>query len=116
MPTTKTANTAKKQSSRKRLPHTIYTVRGQKRALFTIGPRNDQKLLDVPASLLEIAASGKATPDTYVVEEGLAPRGPGGQDELDALLADYLAQAERHQAVPMTVFAHEASLEAYAAA
>ena len=113
MPTT---TTPKKQSSVKRLPHTTYTIRGQKRALITIGPRNDQKLLDVPAALLEIAASGKATPDTYVVEEGLAPLGPGGKDELDALLADYLAQAERHQAVPMTVFAHEASLEAYAAA
>jgi len=114
MPTT--TKTAKKQSTVKTLLHTIYTIRGQQRALFTLGSGDDSKLMDVPAALLEIAASGQATPESHIVEEGLSPRGPGGKDELDALLADYLAQAERHQAVPMTVFAHEASIRAYAAA
>jgi hypothetical protein len=114
--TTKAPKTAKKPSSAKTLPHATYTVRGQKRALFTLGTGEDCKLMDVPAALLELAASGQDTPESYVVEVGLRPRGPGGKDELAALLAEYLAQAERHQAVPMTKFALRASLEMYAAA
>ena len=114
MPTTATtAKTAPKPSSVK-LPHKIYTVGGQRRALFTLGSGPSCKLLDVPAALYEIAASGQPTADSYVVEEGLRPRADA--DELDALLTDYLAQANHHQAIPMTKFALTASLEAYALA
>ena len=112
--TTRTTKTANKQSSVKRSSHTTYTIRGQKRALFTLGSGHDCKLMDVPAALLELAASGQVTPDSYLVEEGLRPH--ADKDQLDSLLADYLAQAKRHRAVPMTVFALTASLEAYATA
>jgi hypothetical protein len=112
--TTKTPESTTGPSSPKKLPHRTYTVRGQKRALFTLGTGEHSKLMDVPFALLDIAASGQPTADSYLVEEGLRPRDPTG--ELQALLADYLATAERHQAVPMTVCAISgAVLEARAA-
>lgn len=115
MPTaTEPTTAAAAPSSVKKLPHKIYTVAGQRRALFTLGAGRNCTLMDVPAALFELAASGCPTTDSYVVEQGLRPRADG--DQLQALLADYLAQAKRHQAVPMTVFALTASLEAYAAA
>jgi hypothetical protein len=110
MPTT----TATPTTSPNRLPHKVYTVRGQKRALVTLGTGEACRLMDVPAALLDIAASGQPTPDSYLVEEGLRPR--VNADELNALLEDYLGVAERHQAIPMTVFAMTKALDdAYAA-
>jgi len=114
MPTT--INTPKTTAGNipRKLPHATYTVRGLKRALFTLGTAEHSKLMDVPFALLDIAASGQPTADSYLVEEGLRQRDPTG--ELQALLADYLATAERHQAVPMTVSAiGGAVLEARAA-
>ena len=70
--------------------------------------------MDVPAALYDLAVSGTETPDSYVIERGLRPRAEN--EQLQALLEDYVHQAERHNAVPMTVFALTASLEAYAAA
>jgi hypothetical protein len=104
-----------KPAAVKRLPHKIYTVRGQKRVLFTLGKGHDCKLMDVPAALYE-AEGDRAVDadDSYVVERGLLPRAEN--DQLQALLADYVAQAKRHDAIPMTVFALTTSLEAYAAA
>jgi hypothetical protein len=110
MPTTEAPTT----TSPKKLPHKVYTVRGQKRALVTLGSGEACRLMDVPAALLDIAASGQPTPDSYLVEEGLRPR--VNADELNALLEDYLGVAERHQAIPMTVFAMTKALDdAYAA-
>lgn len=114
MPTiTDTPKTAASPSSAKTLPHATYTVRGQKRALLTLGSGENSRLMDVPAALLELAASGQCTPDSYLVEEGLCPRDAAG--ELQALLVDYLAVAERHQSIPMTVFAMAPELQAHAA-
>lgn len=96
------------------LPHRRYTVKGQKRVLFTMGKGHDCKLLDAPAHKADEVAAGLETPGVYVVERGLMPRAQ--KDQLTALLDDYVAQAKRHQTVPMTVFALTASLEAYAAA
>lgn len=110
MPTT----TDKPKATVKPLPHKTYTIKGQKRVLFTRGRGHECELIDVPAGLLEIAATGVETPDTYVVESGLRPR--ADNEQLTALIADYVAQAEHHQAVPMTVFASTVSIDAYAAA
>jgi hypothetical protein len=102
-------STTNKPASVKKLPHEIYSVRGQKRALVTIGSGENCRLMDVPAALLDIAASGQRTPDSYLVEEGLRPR--LNADELNALLYDYVDVAERHQAIPMTVFAMTKALD-----
>ena len=110
MPTTEAPTT----TAPKKLPHKVYTVRGQKRALVTLGAGENCRLMDVPAALLDIAASGQPTPDSYLVEEGLRPRLHA--EEINALLEDYLDVAERHQAIPMTVFAMTKALDdAYAA-
>lgn len=111
MPTTTTDKTT---AAVKPLPHKTYTIKGQKRVLFTRGRGHDCKLIDVPAGLLQIAATGAETPDTYVVESGLRPR--ADNEQLTALITDYVEQAGRHQAVPMTVFASTVSIDAYAAA
>jgi len=114
MTTTATApSTTGQPAAPRKLPHKVYTVAGQKRALVTLGSGEDCRLMDVPAALLEIAAAGRPTPDTYLVESGLRPRVDA--DELQALLADYLAVAERHQAIPMTVFAMSNPAEEHAA-
>ena len=68
-PTTPESTTA--PSSPKKLPHRTYTVRGQKRALLTLGTGEHSKLMDVPFALLDIAASGQPSADSYLVEEGL---------------------------------------------
>jgi hypothetical protein len=112
--TTENSTTTAAPSSPKKLPHKTYTVRGHKRALVTLGTAENCRLMDVPAALLDIAASGQPTPDSYLVEEGLRPR--VNADELNALLEDYLSVAERHQAIPMTVFTMTKALDdAYAA-
>jgi hypothetical protein len=112
--TTENSMTTAAPSSPKKLPHKTYTVRGHKRALVTLGTAENCRLMDVPAALLDIAASGHPTPDSYLVEEGLRPR--VNADELNALLEDYLGVAERHQAIPMSVFAMTKALDdAYAA-
>lgn len=113
MPQTTTPKATAASSAAKKLPHKLYTVGGQKRALFTLGSGADCQLMDVPAALLDIAASGRETADSYVVERGLRPRVNAA--ELQALLTDYLAMAKRHQAVPMTVLAIGDPAEAYAA-
>lgn len=110
---TQNTTTAKKANVKK-LPHRFYTVGGQKRALFTIGKGHDCRLMDAPAALYDLAVAGNDTADTYVVERGLLPRAEN--DQLQALLEDYVGQAARHDAIPMTVFALTTSLEAYAAA
>lgn len=92
----------------KQLSRAAYTIDGQKRVLFTVNTGESLKLMDVPASLLDIAASGHQTPDSYVVEDGLPQEDAAG--ELNALLEDYLAVAERHHAIPMTVFAMKSGL------
>jgi hypothetical protein len=113
MPTTINTPKTTAGSTPRKLPHATYTVHGQKRVLLTLGTGEHSKLMDVPASLLDIAAAGHHTPDSYLVEEGLRQRDATG--ELKALLDDYLAVAERHQAIPMTVFAITPELRAHAA-
>lgn len=109
---TNSLRTTTHKSSAHTLPET-YTVGGQKRVLFTVDTGEALKLMDVPASLLGIAAAGHETPDSYVVEDGLPQRDAAG--EMDALLEDYLSVAKRHRAIPMTVFAMTPELQAHAA-
>lgn len=111
--TTHTARTAVNHTDRTQLPRATYTIGGQKRALFTVNTGESLTLMDVPASLLDIAAAGHQTPDSYLVEDSLPQDDAAG--ELNALLADYLAVAERHHAIPMTVFAMTPELQAHAA-
>jgi hypothetical protein len=97
----------------KKLPHTVYTVAGQKRALVTLGTGEACRLMDVPAALLDVAATGRNTPDSYLLEEGLCPR--RNADELEGVLTTYLAVAEREQAIPATWFAMDHPADARAA-
>jgi hypothetical protein len=113
MPNTETQTN--NQNNVKQLPHKTYTARGQKRVLFTLGKGHDCTLMDVPADLYEVAGERAAdADDSYVVECGLRPR--ADNEQLQALLADYLDQAKRHNAIPMIAFSLTAALEKYAAA
>jgi hypothetical protein len=107
------ATNATKAASPKKLPHKIYTVHGQKRALFTFGTGAKSRLMDVPAALLEVAATGRNTPDSYLLEEGLCPH--TNADELEGVLGTYLAVAEREQTIPATWFAMDHPADARAA-
>jgi hypothetical protein len=68
-----------------------YSVGGCERVLF--GQRVDGvvRLTDVPVG------GGRA----YLVERGLEEEGPGANAALRALIADYLREARRLDAVPM---------------
>jgi hypothetical protein len=115
MPTaTLTPQTTTEPATTKKLPHATYAIRGQKRALITLGSGENCRLMDVPAALLDIAASGRTTPDSYLVEEGLRPRLHA--DEIQALVDDYLAMADRHNEIPMRrSFASETTTADYSA-
>jgi hypothetical protein len=67
--------------------------------LFTLSDHGVSKLIDVPAELYEVAASGLATPDTFIVEPQLPD---GNTAELEAIITDYLQLAALHARVPMT--------------
>jgi hypothetical protein len=111
---TNTKTDSKNQNNVKKLPHKIYTVRGQKRALFTLGTGHDCRLMDVPADLYEAdGALAVDADDSYVIECGLLPR--ADNDQLQAVLDDYLAQAKRHGAIPMIRYSSTASPQAHAA-
>jgi hypothetical protein len=71
-----------------------YTVGGAERALF--GQRVDGvvRVTDVP-----VGARGRA----YLVERGLEQEGSNANAALQALIADYLREARRLDAVPMSV-------------
>lgn len=94
-------------------PHRTYRIRGAKRSLLTLGQGPDCKLLDVPDVLYKLARQGTDVPGSYLVETGLDPTENAG--ELEALLDDYVAQAKRHQEVPMRCFALTVALQAHAA-
>jgi hypothetical protein len=69
-----------------------YSVAGRERVLF--GQRVDGvvRLTDVP-----VGAGGRA----YLVERGLEAEGSNANAALQALIADYLREARRLDAVPM---------------
>lgn len=75
-----------------------YNVNSRKRVLFTISTDGTSKLIDAPIEHYDPAATGLATPDTFVVE----PQLPDADTrELEAIVADYLTHAALHDRVPM---------------
>ena len=64
-------------------------------------PAESVRVTDRPAS------TATETDRAYVVERGLTKK-----DELDALIADYLAEADRLHAIPMSLSPFERYLEA----
>ena len=77
----------------------IYTVGSHSRVLFTVSSNGVSKLIDAPAEHYDIAASGLATPDTFIVEPQLPDN---AAEELEAIINDYLEQSVLHTRVPMS--------------
>ena len=71
-----------------------YTVGGVERALYGQRVEGVVRVTDVP-----ISVRGRA----YLVERGLEQEGANANAALQALIVDYLAQAARLGAVPMSV-------------
>lgn len=71
-----------------------YTVGGVDRALYGQRVLGVVRVTDVP-----IGTRGRA----YLVERGLEQEGPNANAALQALIADYLGEARRLGAVPMSV-------------
>ncbi len=69
-----------------------YSVAGHERVLFGQRVEGVVRLTDVPAE-----AGGRA----YLVERGLEEEGSNAKAALEALIADYLREARRLDAVPM---------------
>ncbi len=86
-------------SSNRAVKRATYTVDSGPRVLFTISADGASKLIDTPAELYDAAASGLATPDTFIVEAQLPE---DDAQELEAIISDYLEQAAIHARVPMT--------------
>jgi hypothetical protein len=88
-----------RRSSNGAVKRATYIVDSRPRVLFTMSADGASKLIDAPAELYETAASGLATPDTFIVEPQLHD---GDQLELEAIVTDYLEQVARYSRVPMT--------------
>jgi hypothetical protein len=84
--------------SNRAVKRATYTVGSQSRVLFTVSSDGVSKLIDAPAELYDIAATGLATPDTFIVE----PQADGDAQELEAIINDYLEQSVLHARVPMS--------------
>lgn len=71
-----------------------YWVGGVERALYGQRVRGVVRVTDVP-----LGTGGRA----FLVERGLEQDGPNANAALQALIADYLREARRLDAVPMSV-------------
>ncbi len=76
-----------------------YQVAGLTRVLFTRVADGQTELLDMPADQFDCEDEPLPANGSYLVEPDLAD----SDRELQALVTDYLQQAELHQRLPMTV-------------